>query len=202
MAISVLLMLATGWQMGNGVCSNLEQLLAVHTTAGSILAVALVARVYLLLFGSGAERWQDFIPRGPQLRAAHGVLLFYLSAGRRELPPYYAHNPLWGTAYLFLFLVLALQVASGTLLSMGLSMGSSPALYGYPIVAVHRIGYVFLAVFSLLHIAAAFLHDLKGTGSEVSAMVSGSKIFIIRKPTQDLSAMITRFPVKVLGKKD
>jgi Ni/Fe-hydrogenase 1 B-type cytochrome subunit len=197
MATSVLLTLATGWQMGNGVCFNLEQLLAVHISAGAILAVALITRVYLLLFGAGAECWQDCTPRGPQLRAAHGVLLFYLSAGRRELPPYYAHNPLWGTAYLFLFLVLALQVASGTMLSMG-----SPPPDGYPIVALHRIGYVFLVLVSLLHIATVFLHDLKGTGSEISAMVSGSKIFIIRSPTADLSAMITRVPVQVVGKKD
>jgi Ni/Fe-hydrogenase 1 B-type cytochrome subunit len=198
MAITVLLALATGWQMSNSDCSNLEPLLVIHTIAGFILALALASRVYLLFFGSGPERWQDFIPRGPQLKVAHDVLLFYLTAGRRELPPYYAHNPLWGTTYLFVFLILTVEAITGLMLYLG----SNSGFYGYSLATLHQVGHVFLAVFSLLHITAVFLHDLKGTSCEISAMVSGSKIFIAYKPRLDVSAIMTRFPIKMVNKRD
>lgn len=54
--------------------------------------------------------------------------------------------------------------------------------------AWHGLGYGIISTFMVLHILTVFLHDWKGTGSEVSAMISGYKIFVIRKQTLDTGA--------------
>lgn len=169
MALAVLLLLLSGWLM------PLAPSLAVplrdaHYVAGYTLLLALALRWYLLLFGRAAEQWRDLVPRGPQVRAAWHTLRFYLSLGRAPLPAWYAHNPLWGPLYLLLFAVLSLQALTGLALETGSFAVLRPWWW-------HSMLAAPIAVLVAAHVVAVFVHDLKGGGADVSAMINGHRLY-------------------------
>lgn len=170
LVLAVLFLVATGWLLGQMLVVHESELAAAHVNTGYVVLAALGVRGYLLLIGRQAERWRAFIPDALGIRAMGAMLRFYLSWGRSPLPAYYAHNPLWAPVYLLFYVVLTLQAATGIL----------------SLTAWHGLGYRVISAFVVLHILAAFLHDWKGTGSEVSAMISGYKIFVVRKQTLDM----------------
>jgi len=186
-ALTSLLLLASGWLLSADNRVPAPGFHPVHATAGYVLGLALCVRVWLLIFGRGPEHWRDLIPRATQLRSAGAMLRFYLTGGRAPLPAYYAHNPLWGPIYLLLFGVLAAQVASGL---YWLHAGPAdrdyyqalPWLFGWTLPEWHMAGYHCIGIFSIVHVVAVFWHDWKGGNSEISAMVHGHKYFIVRRP--------------------
>jgi Ni/Fe-hydrogenase 1 B-type cytochrome subunit len=166
MALCTVTLVASGWLMLRAPAELGGGAAEVHRNIGFLLLAALAARLYLLLFGQRAEQWRDFIPWSPQHRAALQTLRFYLTGGRSPLPSYYAHNPLWGPIYLALFAVLAMQGLTG--------------LFG--LMDFHRRGLPIISGFVALHVLAAFLHDWKGHGSDVSAMINGHRVFVVKRP--------------------
>ena len=173
MALSVLVLLATGWLSGlNPVISESAQ--DYHYTAGAVLIPALGLRLYLLFFGRGSDLLADCETDRHRLAQAGEMLRFYLSLGRAPLPRWYAHNPLWGPIYLLLFLFLLLQALSGVLLLKGIGLFAGLSLYG-----LHQLVSMIILGFTLLHLAAVFSHDAKGSGADNSAMISGYRIFLI-----------------------
>ena len=174
MAAAVLLLMATGWRM-SGDPLHAPTLLDDHYLAAGLLVPALALRLYLLFFGRGSDHISDCEPDVNRLRGSLAVLKYYFSLGRSPLPNWYAHNPLWGPLYLLLFLFLLLQILSGTL------QQSHPYFAGVNLHDLHRIGAYAITTFSLLHILAVFLHDLGSSGSDISAMINGHRIFITRK---------------------
>ena len=54
--------------------------------------------------------------------------------------------------------------------------------------------------FSVTHVLSVFLHDARGTSSEISAMVNGHKIFLPARAPQELIARIDVLPRKPAGK--
>jgi Ni/Fe-hydrogenase 1 B-type cytochrome subunit len=165
LALCVLALLASGWLAGWRDLPFRAQASGAHANTGYVLALLLLVRAYLLFFGTRAEHWRDCVPGKVQRGAVADMLRFYLTGTRSLLPAYYAHNPLWGPVYLLLYLLLALQAISGIL---GLQEW-------------HLLGFRLIAGLALLHLVAVFLHDWKGTGSEVSAMISGYKIFVVSR---------------------
>ena len=111
-----------------------------------------------------------------RLRSAVAVLKYYFSLCRSPLPNWYAHNPLWGPLYLLLFLFFLIQILSGTL------QQSHPYIGMVNLHDVHIIGAYVITGFSVVHLLAVFLHDLGGSGSDISAMINGHRIFILKKP--------------------
>ena len=141
-----------------------------HLIVGQVILIALALRVILLFFpGSGS--WRAFIPQRGQVQAMLQMLKFYLSLTRFPLPNWYAHNPLWLLVYPVFYLVLA-----GCLIS-GLLYDSSDIVFGTPMFELHGALAGLIAVFTITHIAAVFLHDLKGKGACISAMVNGYRYF-------------------------
>ena len=167
LALCVLGLLASGWLSGWRDLPFRVQAAEAHVNTGYVLAVLLLVRAYLLFFGTRAEHWRDCVPGKAQRGAVVNMLRFYLTGTRSPLPAYYAHNPLWGPVYLILYLLLSLQAISGLL---GLQVW-------------HLQGCRLIAALTLVHLVAVFLHDWKGTGSEVSAMISGHKIFVVSRQT-------------------
>ena len=125
-------------------------------------------------FGSGSDLLASLSLDRHRLIQALAVLRSYLTLGKVPLPRWYSHNPLWGPLYLLLFLVVSLQITSGLLLLNDITMLGNLSMRG-----LHVFGFQVTLGFSLLHILAVFFHDLKGTGSDVSAMISGQRIFLI-----------------------
>jgi Ni/Fe-hydrogenase 1 B-type cytochrome subunit len=196
LAATTLLLLASGWMLSADYAPQTTRLRSVHISAGVLLGLALMGRLILLIIGHGAERAQDF---RTSMAAVLGMLRFYVTAGRSPPPAYYAHNPLWGPLYLLLFALLTLQSASG--LAWLLAGAADPEyflawpwLLGWTLPEWHYAGYRVIAAFTFAHVFAVFLHDWKGTGAEISAMLSGHKIFIIRRPSDVLPVAWKKSP--------
>jgi len=168
---AVLVLLGSGWLLHEmpGAFTALD----LHLATGYALAAVLALRLYLLLFGHGAEHWRDLLPlRG---RAAAATLWFYLSLGRRPLPAWYAHNPFWAPLYLMLWLLLGAATASGVALRhLPGAAAWAEGCHG-PLAAA-------IGLWTLLHVAAVALHDWRGGTADVSAMLSGRRLFRLRRP--------------------
>lgn len=186
MAISVFALLLTGWLFDYS-AELYQGLLDYHYIAGYCLIAALLIRLPLLFLGKGSEHIRDLWPRGEQRRAAAATLRFYLSGGRAPLPRWYAHNPLWGPLYLALF--VALSICSLT----GLTYDAAPSLGTLSAAELHRSAAIGVAVLVIAHLVAVVLHDLRGTASDVSAMINGHRIFLVESlqvPIETPSAQI------------
>lgn len=175
MAAAVLTLLATGWLLGAGT-RYAKAAADYHYIAGYVLIAALALRLYLLLLGTGTAHWRDCLPARGQWRAVGATLRSYVSLGRWPLPAWYAHNPLWGPVYLALFGMLAVQAATG------LTIDAPYRLAGVGLVTIHAALAQFIGWFAIVHIAAVFVHDALGTGSDISAMINGHRIFILNRP--------------------
>jgi len=149
-------------------------ILDAHYYASTLLITALVIRIYLLFFGSGSDLLESCSLDRHKIKQALAVLSSYLTLGKIPLPKWYAHNPLWGPLYLIFFLLMTVQIISGLLL-----MNQITLMGDISIRSLHLFGFQVTLGFSLLHILAVFVHDLKGTGSDVSAMISGQRIFVV-----------------------
>lgn len=174
MAAAVVVLIVTGWRMG-GDPLLAPRLLDDHYLAAAFLIPAMILRLYLLFFGAGTDHISDCEPDMNRLRSAAAVLKYYFSLGRSPLPNWYAHNPLWGPLYLLLFLFLLIQILSGTL------QHSYPRFGMINLHDLHVIGATFITTFTITHIIAVFVHDLGGSGSDISAMIHGHRIFILKK---------------------
>ena len=141
-----------------------------HLISGQIILMALALRTVLFFF-PGSSNWRAFIPDKTQRQAMVQMIKFYLSLARFPLPNWYAHNPLWLPLYLIIFLVLAGASISGLLYD------SPQILLGYPMHELHSALASLIIIFSLFHIATVFLHDLKGKGAFISAMINGHRYF-------------------------
>jgi Ni/Fe-hydrogenase 1 B-type cytochrome subunit len=193
MALSVLVLLATGGLLGS-IAEFHDALLDYHYLAGYALIAALLCRAYLLFFGHGAASMTDLIPRRDQLGAMTDMLRFYLSFARWPLPSWYAHNPLWRPIYLLLLVLLVLQALSGL-------FADAPYLIaGESVSGYHNLGATLIGFISGLHVLAVFLHDLKGTGSDVSAMINGHRIFVIKLIPRQIEAGVQRVSLDQIGK--
>ena len=99
------------------------------------------------------------------------MVKFYLSLARFPLPNWYAQNPLWLPVYPIFFLVLAGCAVSGLLYN------TSHIFFGNPMYELHGALAGLIVTFSIFHIATVLLHDLKGKGAFISAMVNGFRYF-------------------------
>jgi Ni/Fe-hydrogenase 1 B-type cytochrome subunit len=180
MTLALVVLLASGWALR--ACALEVAARPVHLAAGQALTLLLLLRIYLLFLGRGTDHWRDCVPGRERWGAVAAMLRFYLSLGRMSLPPYFGHNPLWGPLYLVLYVVLCVQAVSGFALQLATGPAAGPGWIDSPMLpALHGLGYAALALFSLLHVAAVFAHDWRGSNAEISAMVGGSKVFVVER---------------------
>jgi len=173
MTLSVLVLLFSGWLI-TWIPEKADSLDDAHYVGAAVLIAVLTIRLWLLLLGKSNDLLKNLLPNRHQLRQGWQVLRSYLSLGKIPLPKWYAHNPLWAPLYLFLFAILLLQIVSGLLL-----LNQVTLLGELSIREMHVLGFQVISLFTLLHISASFFHDAKGTGSDISAMVNGHRIFVI-----------------------
>ena len=168
-AAGILFQITSAWAIGHN-NADYAFWLDWHLITGQIILVALALRVGLFFF-SGSSSWRAFIPEKLQLQAMLQMIKFYLSLTHFPLPNWYAHNPLWLPLYLFMFFVLAACSITGLL------HDSPKIIFGFTIVKLHSALASMIIIFSIAHIASVFLHDLKGKGAFISAMVNGHRYF-------------------------
>ena len=139
---------------------------------GQALILPLVFRVYLL-FRPGSGHWRLLIPTREQRHIVLQTLKFYASLGRLPCPDWYAFNPVWQPLYLLMIFIMLITVATGFI------SGQSLALSDVHVLLARVIQYFILA-----HIAFVVLHDIKGHGAQISAMLNGYKYFHIKDVPQ------------------
>ena len=139
-----------------------------HVMVGQLIALALALRI-LLLFLPGSSHWSSLAPRRAELAAMVAMIKFYVSFTRWPLPRWFAHNPLWKLLYVLVLLALVVSAVSGL---MHHALSGPAAFHG---AALHGIVATPITLFALAHVIAVFLHDLKGRGALVSAMISGNR---------------------------
>ncbi|MEW8508749.1 MAG: cytochrome b/b6 domain-containing protein [Candidatus Thiodiazotropha sp.] len=168
-------LLASGWLMTNTPLIA-QSATEIHFMLSALFLPALLLRLYLLFFGRASELLNACEPTLHRLSQALLVLKFYLTFGKAPLPKWYSHNPLWGPVYLALFFFLFLSSFSGLML-----LKDTPVLGTLSLYDLHHLCYQVIAGFTLLHVLSVFSHDLGGTGSDISGMINGHRIFEVDK---------------------
>ncbi len=168
-ATGILFQITSAWAIGHD-NADYTFWLDWHLISGQIILMALALRVVLLFF-PGSSNWRALIPEKSQLQAMLQMVKFYLSLARFQLPNWYAHNPLWLPLYLVMFFVLAACSISGLLYD------SPKIIFGFQMVKLHSALASVIIIFTIFHIVTVFLHDLKGKGAFISAMVNGYRYF-------------------------
>jgi Ni/Fe-hydrogenase 1 B-type cytochrome subunit len=176
LAIASFGLLASGWLLEAGplLFAGTRDF---HFIFAALMLPALLLRLYLLFAGKGTDHLRDCELDRLKLAQAWEVTRFYLTLGRAPLPKWYSHNPLWGPIYLLLFLFISLSAISGLALAKEILYFAGISMYD-----LHRLGYFLMVTFVCLHLPAVFSHDLSGKGADVSAMINGYRIFLVRKP--------------------
>lgn len=141
-----------------------------HIMVGQLMLIVIFLRI-ILLFTEGASNWRSFFNYKSQLNAIIQMIKFYLSFARLPLPNWYAHNPLWKPIYLFMIVVLSGCVITGMVYDTNLT------LLGYSSTKLHGALATIIIVLSVAHIITAFLHDWKGKGAFISAIINGHRYF-------------------------
>ena len=168
-AAGILFQITSAWAIGHD-NADYTFWLDWHLISGQIILMALALRVVLLFF-PGSSNWRAFIPEKSQLQAMLQMIKFYLSLARFPLPNWYAHNPLWLPLYLILFIIIAACSITG------LVHDSPKFIFGFSMVKLHSILASVIIIFTIFHIASVFLHDLKGKGAFISAIINGHRYF-------------------------
>ena len=168
-AAGILFQITSAWAIGHD-NADYSFWLEWHLITGQIILMALLLRVVLLFF-HGSNSWSAFIPEKSQLQAMVQMIKFYLSLMRFPLPNWYAHNPLWLPLYLIFFFILAACLLTGLLHE------SPKNILSFSIHELHSALSNVIIIFSIFHIASVFLHDLKGKGAMISAMINGYRYF-------------------------
>lgn len=163
----------------------------VHLMAGQLLTAALLIRLVMLFVGKQSLSISALVPSSTHWTAAKEMLLFYVTLGRSPLPNWYAHNPLWMPLYLLFFMLLTAQVGTGL-----------AWLYSdnFTLWALHRDLSIWLEIWVVAHVVAVLLQDWKGTGSDVSAMINGHRIFVHEQEAQKPKDAVQKIDIKDLMK--
>lgn len=179
-AVSTLILLLTGWLIANSPMQA-EVALEYHYLAVSVLLFGLALRIAIFFRSQPHERLAALFPRGNEIQSIKQVLLFYLSLGKRPLPHWYAHNPLWKAIYLFWYIILLILLGSGVL------MNDKPVMLGFYLPSVHEFWAGILWWLTGLHVLSVLVHDYYGKTTDVSAMINGYRLFEFDKAgKQDL----------------
>ncbi|MGH1358138.1 MAG: Ni/Fe-hydrogenase, b-type cytochrome subunit [Burkholderiaceae bacterium] len=161
-----------------------------HFTAGYLLAIGLLGRLYWAFVGNHHSRELFWVPIFTRSYWAEffGMLKWYAFISPRP-GRFVGHNPLARFAMVFGFLGLSLfMVITGfALYAEGSQAGSwQDQMFGWVIPLFgqsqdvhtwHRVGMWGLIIFVIIHVYAAIREDIMGRQSIVSTMISGFRTF-------------------------
>lgn len=152
----------------------------IHFIAGFVFTGAILARVYLLLFGNKQERFWNFLPITPKNigNFFHAIKLYLYFPVRHT--PRLGHNTLAGVFYLITFIVALLQVASGFYMLYPESAFFQKwglILFG-PVQTGRYLHYLFMwyfIIFAFVHVYIVVWNDIATKEGLVSSIFTGTK---------------------------
>ncbi|MCK5360202.1 MAG: cytochrome b/b6 domain-containing protein [Gammaproteobacteria bacterium] len=174
LSLSSLVLILTGWLIP--IAPSITHLSNDwHYLAAAVFITVLLFRLWMLFSDSRSAGITALMPGKQALPAIGQMLRFYITLGKAPLPSWYAHNPLWAPIYLFSILVMLLLAATG------LAMDEYPILFSIYLPELHSTLASIFTIFVAAHVITVFIHDAKGTSSDISAMVNGHRIFVVQK---------------------
>ncbi|MEM5536963.1 Ni/Fe-hydrogenase, b-type cytochrome subunit [Neptuniibacter pectenicola] len=166
-----------------------------HFSAGYIVAVAFIGRIYWAFVGNSHAR-ELFLPpmwKATFWREAFHEVRWYLFL--EKIPKkYIGHNPLGQLAMFFFFVLgISFMIVTGfALYGEGLGQGSwADQLFGWVIPAMgqsqdvhtwHHLGMWYLITFVMIHVYVAIREDIMSRQSLISTMIGGWRMFKDDKP--------------------
>jgi Ni/Fe-hydrogenase 1 B-type cytochrome subunit len=156
----------------------------VHFVTAFIFTASVLFRVYWSFVGSKYARWPQFLPVNSGRRRALGKMLGYYTFLRKAPPAQVGHNPLAGITYVGLYVLFALQIATGfALYSLPFHDGIWKTLFGWMVVVfgaqplrlIHDIIMYLIIAFTIHHVYSAVLIDIEERSGLVSSIITGRK---------------------------
>jgi Ni/Fe-hydrogenase b-type cytochrome subunit len=167
-----------------------------HFLAAGVLVMTAIVRLYWLFAGNRYERWEALFPvRRDDLR--HFWLQFksYLTVRYEDAPQYLGHNPMQQMSYTGLYLVAAVQVATGFALYGQSNPGGffftvfgwlGPLFGGMPNLRfVHHVLTWVFACYIPIHIYFSIRADMLEHSSMISSMITGGRFEPVDKRFED-----------------
>lgn len=166
-----------------------------HFSAGLILTVGFLGRIYWAIFGNHHSRQLFYLPLWNRRwwREVWYEIRWY-SFLEREPKKYAGHNPLAQLAmFFFITLGVSFMIVTGlALYAEGAGQGSIfDDLFGWVIALVgntqrlhtlHHLGMWWIVIFMIIHIYVAIREDIMSRQSIVSTMISGHRTFKDDRP--------------------
>lgn len=152
----------------------------IHFIAGSVFASAILARLYLLIFGNRQERIWDFLPVTPKnIGNLFHTAKFYLYFTDKHRPRL-GHNVLAGIVYVITFILALLQVLSGfyMLYPENSSLEKWGLFFLGPQQQGHYLHYLimwYFLIFAAVHIYIVVWNDIKSKEGLISSIFNGTK---------------------------
>ncbi|WP_457574404.1 Ni/Fe-hydrogenase, b-type cytochrome subunit [Desulfolithobacter sp.] len=151
----------------------------IHFIAAFVFTGAVLARLYLLIFGNRQERFWDFLPITPRniknLVATLGVYSYLRDSHDERL----GHNALAGSAYGLTFLAAAVQALTGFyMLYPESATWQQIVLFFGPQQTARFIHYLltwYFMLFALIHIYLCVWNDVMARDGLISSIFSGYK---------------------------
>lgn len=161
-----------------------------HFSAGMVLAIGFLGRIYWAFFGNHHARQLFYVPvwKASFWREVAYELRWYLFIAK-EPKKYVGHNPLAQLAmFFFITLGVSFMIATGmALYAEGAQEGSlTDHLFGWVrglvwnsqrLHTLHHLGMWWIVIFMIIHIYVAIREDIMSRQSIVSTMISGHRTF-------------------------
>lgn len=157
----------------------------IHFISGFVFTGALLARIFLLIFGNRNERVTDFVPVTPRKIKNFFNTIFYYTYFTDNHYHNPGHNPLAGFTYLFVFIIALIQITTGMYMLYPESVfwqGWGDKLFNTQQEGryFHYLIMWFFMVFVPVHIYMCIWNDVRKKRGLISSMVNGVK-FSIKK---------------------
>lgn len=204
-AFSIVLLVLTGWWIGRPFFMGAAQSTStfgtqwarlIHFTAGMLLSVTALVRIYWLVAGNRFERFKALFPVRPRdIRNLIKQMRFYMFMPPKDMPAYIGHNPMAQLSYTLLYLAGALMVITG--FALYTTTHPNGWMYGvfYPVTTIlgglqnvrllHHIVTWFFVMFIPVHVYLAMRADVIERGGGVSQMINGGKFVPIDEDFAD-----------------
>jgi Ni/Fe-hydrogenase 1 B-type cytochrome subunit len=188
-ALSIIFLVVTGFYINSpwtntmiegSVSFPMAWMRYIHFVAGYVFTAAVLARIFLFIFGNAQERITDAIPvTGRNIRNMIKTLLLY-SYISDEHDERLGHNVLAGTTYLITIIVAVFQLISGFYMlfpEAAFWQGWGVSIFGSQQEArfIHHMLMWWFIMFVVVHLYFAVWNDIKGPEGLISSIFTGVK---------------------------
>jgi Ni/Fe-hydrogenase 1 B-type cytochrome subunit len=193
-ALSILVLSVTGFEIGRPVLSVpgaagqhfvMGTVRVVHFYAAIVFTLAVLSRIAWMFVGKGHARWREFIPVDRERREGLVPMLKFYLFMRRKPVPFVGHNPLAASAYLLVFFLYVVMIATGLGMYATDAVAGSPLTWAKVLLPIfggaesarwiHHVTMWLLVGFFIHHLYSAVLTSIVERNGTMESIFTGSK---------------------------